>query len=340
MKETFRLSKKIKRQGIAFTAIFLAVLVAYSSIFFLDEPAKHGFKGKNSVAVVGGMGIAVFGGMLLLSIYMWRAYYVERFSVDRTMLTVRSMLQNRQFDVSELKRLKWSVYPAGGSIVFRVLGSRARLDLHGYDKSDRLQIIRVLRDLVPHDVQEGWPLFCHKVALPLRDGKPSIVRTEPSVKLVTVTRGRYDRLFRLSLPLSVVLALVLWGWLGLWQFFALPILMIGTWLLLRFNVPPHGHPDLQLTSTSQGRAQLVGWGAVAASQCLMVGLALLGVEKSVACAVASVVLLTAFAPLLYFLFKADKQRRATDEQAAASAPLCWQQGETATRAILDKLKEC
>jgi hypothetical protein len=37
----------------AFTAIFLIALVAYSSIFFLDEPAKHGFKERHSVAVVG-----------------------------------------------------------------------------------------------------------------------------------------------------------------------------------------------------------------------------------------------------------------------------------------------
>jgi hypothetical protein len=58
-------------------------------------------------------------------------------------------------------------------------------------------------------------------------------------------------------------------------------------------------------------------------------LTLLGVEESIACGIASVVLLGAFAPMLYFLFKADKQRRAADGQAAESTPLDWQQGETA-----------
>ena len=31
-------------------------------------------------------------------------------------------------------------------------------------------------------------MFCHKVALPLRDGEPPILRAEPSAELVTITR--------------------------------------------------------------------------------------------------------------------------------------------------------
>ena len=56
MSETFRLRKTVKYQGMAFTTVFLAALVGYSSIFFLEEPAKHGFKGEHFVAVVDGVG--------------------------------------------------------------------------------------------------------------------------------------------------------------------------------------------------------------------------------------------------------------------------------------------
>lgn len=323
MDATFRLGKKIKYQGMAFTACFLVALIASSSIFFLDDPAKQGFKGEHSVAVVGGMSVAVSGIMVLMSIYIWAAYYVERLTINGTMLSIRSMLQNRQFDVSELACLKWRVYPIGGSIKFSVLGSTARLDLYGYDKEVRLQIIRALRELVPPRIQEGWPMFCHKVALPLKDGKPSTSRVDPTADYFTITRSRYDRMFKFGFPISVVLAIAVGMLSGLWQFAMLPVLVIAAWLLLRFNVPTEGRAEPRMSSTPQGRGQLIGWGAVVGAQLVMIGLALFGVEKSIACTIGCVIMLLAFPPMLYFLNKADKQRKTDDERGAESAEEEW-----------------
>jgi hypothetical protein len=172
MDETFRLKKSLKYMGMAFSAAYLAVVVACASPFFLKDPAKHGFQGKHAVAIAVGMGLVVFGPMLLMSLYIWVAYYVERFAIKGTMLWVRSIFQDRQFDISELQRLKWRAPSRDGSIQFHVLGSKTRLDLHGFAADDRLKIIRALRERVPLEVQEGWPHFCQKVALPLRDGQP------------------------------------------------------------------------------------------------------------------------------------------------------------------------
>jgi hypothetical protein len=47
MSETFRLRKAVKYQGMAFSTIFFVVLLGYFSLFLLDEPAKHGFKGEH-----------------------------------------------------------------------------------------------------------------------------------------------------------------------------------------------------------------------------------------------------------------------------------------------------
>jgi hypothetical protein len=304
----------------------LAVLIGYISLFFLDEPAKHGFKREHSAAVLGGAGIALFGTMLLGSLYMWTAYYVERFTITGSVISIRSMLQNCQFDISELQALKWQNYPAGGGIRFRILGSKARLDLNGYSESDRLRIVRALRGLVPSDVQEGWPMFCHKVALPLRDGKPSIVRREPNATFYPINRKRYDRILIVALPLSVALAIGFWLRLKLWEFAAMPFLVIAAWLLLRFNVPAKGRTETRLTSTSHGMASIIGMGGVVLSQLLMIGLALLGVDKSIACWTGLAVLLATFPPMLFFLHKADKQRRIGDEQAAELAPLEWMEG--------------
>jgi hypothetical protein len=324
--ETFQLKKSVKHQGMAFTAIFLAVTAGYSSIFYLPDPANNGFQGEHSVVIVGGMGVAVFGTMLLLSVYVWAAYYVERFTISGTSLGIRSMLQNRQFDVAELDSLKWRIRPLGGSIVIRARGTKSRLDLHGYAIDDRLRIIKALRDLVPTALQEGWPEFCFKVALPLRDGEPSSAGGEPALGSMTITRKRYDRMAAIGVPLSICGALVLWIWLNLWQLVALPAVVSAAWLLLRFNVPRNGRVECRLTSTLHGWVQLFGWGAILSAMMLMVGLRLSGVEKSTVCLIGCFVMGAAFPFIVYLVHKADKQRRIADTQAAHLAPGRWLKG--------------
>ena len=331
MNVTFRLRKMVKYQGMAYSTLFLAALIGCISIFFLEEPAKHGFKDAQSVARVGGLGVVVSSTMLILSIYTWLSYYVERFRFDGTLLSIRSMLQNRQFDVSEIECVRWKVYPIGGRIRFRVYGSRACLDLHGYSRSDRLRIIRALRNLVPVNKQQDWPMFCHKVAVPLRDGVPAVVRSDPSAEWCTINRRRYDRMLVICLPLSVALAVFVWWAFNLWQFLALPFLAVIAWVLLRYDVPQEGRAKKRLTSTSQGRAQLIGCVAVVSSQLLMVGLSLMGFGKLIACGTACVVLTLTCPPIMYLSLKSERHRKALDNQASQLAPTIWQEGEMKER---------
>ncbi len=327
MEQSFRLRKAIKHQGMAFTAFFLAAVAAYSSLLFLNDPAKHGFKGEHSIAIMVGLGWAVFGSMLLISIYIWSTYYVEQITIDGTMIRIRSMFQRQEFDVTELQSVKWRAHPIGGSILFRVLGAKARVDLNGFHKDDRLRMIRVLRDLVPPHMQEGWPMFCHKVALPLRDGEPPILRAEPSAELVTITRKRYDRALAVAFPLSVAAAVLLSVWFGFWHFLVLPFFVIAGWFLLRFSVPVAGYVELRLTSTFRPSAQLIGLAAAFGSLVLVAALRLAGVEPSVACGIGCVVMLVTFPPCLYSLYRSDKERQRAHEQTAESAPAQWEQGE-------------
>lgn len=324
MVETFRLSKSVKYQGMLLTALFLVALAGYSSVFFLDDPAKHGFKGKHSVAVVGGLGLVVFGTMLLLSIYVWAAYYVEQFAMSGTHLRVRSIFQNHEFDVSELECLAWRPRPLCGSIVFHVAGSKSRVDLYGYAKEDRLRIIQALHQRVPVSRQNGWPEFCHLVALPLRDGLPPVMRSDPSVQCLTVTRTRYDRMAAVVFPLAILVGITLWLSLNLWQPLALPLPVIAAWLLLRFNVPTTGRSEVRLTTSAEGRALLVGWSAIVSMPLLVVGLGFCGVEKSIACLTGCVIMGGVFLSMLYRLYKADKQRRQAQQRAAKLATEQWQ----------------
>jgi hypothetical protein len=264
--------------------------------------------------------------MLLISVYLWAAYYVERFTISGTTLSIRSMLQNHQFDVSELESLIWRIRPVGGSIVFRVSGTKSRLDLYGYANDDRLRIIKALHDLVPISVQEGWPEFCHKVALPLRDRRSLLERGDLPPKYFKITRKRYDRMAAIAFPLSILVAVVPWIWLNVLEFFALPILVIGMWLLVRFHVPPDGLAETRLTLSSVSRFQRIAWGAILGTPLLMAGLRIWGVEESTAYLIGSIVMGSALLPLLYLQHKADQQQRIADEQAAPSAPGLWLQG--------------
>jgi hypothetical protein len=327
MKATFRLSPKVKYKGIVFAVFFLAALAGYSSLLFLAEPGRHGFRDKPSAMVVGGFGIVVFGSMLLMSLYMWASYYATQFSIDGTTLMLRTLLRNRQLDVGELKSLKWRPHPHGGSVVFRTLSSKASLRFDGFKAADRLKIIRMLRDLVSDQIQEGWPLFCHKIALPLRDNKPAIARSEPNAKFCAITRRRYDRSLLVALPLSIALAVGMGLIWNLWQFCVLPFLVVGAWALLRWNVPADGRRETRLTSTSQGWGMLVGWGGIVCSQLLTIALALLGYSKATSCWVGIIVLLTIFPPMFYLMHKSERKQKGT--QATDLALIEWENSEAA-----------
>lgn len=326
MTQTFRLAPNTKYQGIACTAFFLAMVIASASLFFLDDPVQSGFKGKNAAAAMGVIGVLLYGSMLVVSLYGWAAYYVERFTVDGTTLSLRTMMQRRRFDVGELQSLHWR----RGRLVFRTSDSTTRLDLSDYSRADRLQIIRALRKLVPTQSQDGWPMFCHKVALPLRDNQSSLLRSEPNAKRTTITRKRYDRALAVALPASIALALALGLGMHLWQFAVLPFVLIAFWLLLRSSVPAAGRVEARSTSPSFKRGLLIGGGGAAVAMLLMVGLQSLGVEDSTACNAGLVALLPTFPTMLFFIHKSDKERRAADERAAELAPSEWERGESTT----------
>ena len=172
MNEKFRISKSILRIGIVGTLTYVAATVGYASVLFLREPRQYGFEGEHSIALVGWMGIFVFGAMALLGIYLLLDY-IEYFEINGTIITIRTVLRKRQFDLPEIRQLVWTEKFFPGRPVFHLSNAKVRLDLNCFSRPDQLTIIRRLRGLVSQELQEGWPLFCYQIALPLRDGSRS-----------------------------------------------------------------------------------------------------------------------------------------------------------------------
>ncbi len=326
--ESFRLRRSVFYQGAVCAVFFLVAVILYSCLFFLDNPAQQGFNSAHAAAILGGAGVALFGFMLLLSLYMILAYYVERVTVDGSTVCVRSVFQNHRFDRSEIQTIRWKIWPNGGAIRLRVFGRVTRLDLHGFARDDRLRIIRIVRALLPAASQEGWEMFCHKIALPLRDRKPADPRLDESIRTVLITRRRYDRLLVVLGSASVVVSVGAWFLFGIWQSFVLPLLVVIGWLLLRFNVPKNGRRSPELTSHPIGRAQLAGWGTIVVSQVLMIVLALAGFAKNQVCTIVLVFMIAGVIPMFFWLIRADRQQRAADRRGAETADCCWQRGES------------
>lgn len=325
--ESFRLRRSVFYQGAVCAVFFVVAVILYSCLFFLDNPAQQGFNSAHAAAILGGVGVALFGFMLLLSLYMIMAYYVERVTVDGSTICVRSVFQDRRFDRSEIQTVRWKIWPNGGAIRLRVFGRVTRLDLHGFARDDRLRIIRIVRALVPAANQEGWEMFCHKIALPLRDGKPAALRVDDSIRTLLVTRKRYDRLFAILVPLCVVVAAGLWWLLEEWQTFLLPLGAVGFWLLLRFGTPKAGRQYATVTSHPAGRAQLAGWTTVVVSQILMIVLALAGFAKNQVCTIVLVFMIAGVIPMFFWLIRADRRQRAADRRGAETASGQWERGE-------------
>jgi hypothetical protein len=322
MDETFRPRKAILYLGFALCLLFLTAIAVCTSIFVLKNPKQHGFNGEHSVLLVGGMGLIVYGFFLLLSLYILATYFVERFSIRGTTLSLQTVLRNHRFEVSDLEGLIWKRY-GGGRVVFRCQHAKSCLDISGYLIEDRLRVVSALRDLVPHDRQEGWPEFCHHVALRLRSFMETQTQRELMPGQMRITRSRYDRMAMIAVPSSVILAVAVGLGTGRWQFLVLPALLIGFWALLRSMIPQSGLVERRLTATPSGRAFTFYYLMFLFPPITGAALLVWGVEKSIARAVMLVSMTISAVPALYFCYKEDKKRRVADEAGVRTAPERW-----------------
>ena len=135
---------------------------------FFFRQADGTLRSWHEVLALSAVGVPLFGALALLGVYQWVAYYRERVAVAGTTIFLQTVFHQFGCEVAQLDRLVWRYTPLGGQIKFRAADRHAKIDLHGYDQADRLRMIRTFHNLLPLERQEGWPLFCHKQALPLR----------------------------------------------------------------------------------------------------------------------------------------------------------------------------
>lgn len=267
------------------------------------------------------MCLTVYGSMLLMSLYTWASYYCEQLTIDDTQIILRTVLGMNCIEISDIIKLKWRF----SSILFQTHDKTFRLNFKTYSKDDQLKIIKTLYTLVPASFQEGWPHFCHRVALPLRDGKLSVTRTDLPLKIIKITRSRYDYALLWALPLSVLLAILVWRWLHVWHVLLLfPASIIASWLFLRLTTPKQGREETYVEPNNIDRGIRLCLIAPLISFPLVVLLmTIIGFEKSTAQFVA-LIPIAAVSPIILFLaYKSDNQYQAACRRAVEAAPKHW-----------------
>jgi hypothetical protein len=272
------------------------------------------------------LGIVVWGVMGFLALWLVLAYLRESLTIDGQMVSQRGVLFSTALWLPDVSLARWIVSPEGAVVLESPLG-RVKIYLGNFELPERLLLIRLLRALLPEDVHRDWPVFCLKVALPLRracewlesDSRPL---DEGEVLL---TRRRLDVYFALGTALAAAVGMFSWWVGGNRAPLAAPGFMIAIWLFCRLNIPKRGARSHRLSVIGKWRALLlVSW---------LVGLPLavaairLLVPRGVGHLVLIVLGVGTIVLILVFAYRENRQRERQVVEAASAAVEEWELGE-------------
>ncbi|MCA9020042.1 MAG: hypothetical protein KDA74_07875, partial [Planctomycetaceae bacterium] len=151
--------------------------------------------------------------------------------------------------------LRWIASPSGG-IKLKTLTKKIRIYLKNFPCEDRLRIVEYIRAQIPEPDQEGWDLFCHRVAMPLRRYDPQALPV-PDNDEVLLTRKRWDRLL-----IPWILLFTVGGILAAWKFnlphlLSAPLLPMILWLSMRYSTPKQGMVSQKLSADKETSSFLI-----------------------------------------------------------------------------------
>lgn len=325
---TFRPNRSIAILFLIVAAIFVLGAVSGAGMSLPDEPARHGDQDGKSAKKLGAILMLACGAVSLLCFYPFVAFYLTRFEIDGTSLSIRSIFRNREFDLSEVERLTWNVRPRGGAILFYAKGKTSRLNLGIFERADRFRIIDILFDLVPAACQQGWPLFCLKVAVPLKDVGTLLIEAFPASEKVTVTRAKLDRLCAAMTATLLLVTVPLSFWLSaFFPLIAFSVSPIAPWLILRYNTPRDGYICLR-RSPFAGLCLLFLVDGFLALPFLVIGLRGLGFAPWVIGLCVFLVLALALPIIVGILRRTKTRQRVDDDRRAVTACELWQRETT------------
>jgi hypothetical protein len=269
------------------------------------------------------LGVAGLGfGGLLTSISQ-----MTRFTIAGETIAVRRPLSVCQFDIGEIRRIIWKL----GQPRFELSLASTKLDLSLYSNDEQLAIIRAIRTLVPESVQDNWAEFCHRRALPLREGggRDRWLMSLPASTRFFQTRKRWDHIFTGLLLWSVVVAAALWIYVPISQVVALPICVCAFWPLIRFATPKDGYWQLRAFGTKETREMFIAVLFAPVIIPLLKSMEWIGFTERTIVTTAGLIGVAVIARLLIIARQMDKRRFNSDQIELTESVRRWEAGEQA-----------
>jgi hypothetical protein len=220
--------------------------------------------------VIAMIGLSLFWSFLSgISTWLLLNYRCANLAFRNGGVILKGVIRRKKCDLEIITAARWE-FPRR-RITLRTPQEKLTIDLMDFEPEKRLWLIRYFRRRLPDSVQKGWDLFCHKVALPLRDDERQ-GNQPPGPEQVVLTRRRWDWYFVPLIVLSVVIGVV--GGLKLEQprMLIAPVMPIGLWLFLRFSTPKRGLASRRLGNEPARRflVFLGMWSGVGVAGCAVV----------------------------------------------------------------------
>ncbi len=308
MNATFRLRRYYRNVGLVCLGFYagIAVFSSLATLFaFPGESRLYAFLFFSSFWLI----------MAGISVWVLLAYWRYSLAVRDRHLVEKGVIFNQEIQFSEITEVRWRSTPEGGAIVLKTARSQVKLRFHNFEQAQRLSLIRFFRNKLPHAIQQDWPLFCYKVALPIREAPRD---REPSEDEARFTRRRLDWYFLPAVIVAAVMGFLFWWTLGLSRLLAAPVFVAALWWTLRTMTPRQGIVAKRLARSEDRRT-------VAA---LLLGLVLLFpllflarlLENQYPAAGITAMLLLSLALFLLVFRETARNDRRRQEQALQAAP--------------------
>ncbi|WP_145457251.1 hypothetical protein [Gimesia panareensis] len=170
----------------------------------------------------------------------------------------QGILLQKELDLERVRQLRW-IGGGAGIIKLKTLTEKSTIYLDNFVFEDRLWIVEHLRNQIPESIQEGWDLFCHRIAMPLRQYDPHALPV-PDQDEILLTRKRWDRLLLPCILLTAVVGVIAAWKFGLPRLLTAPVLPTVLWLSLRFATPRQGMVAQNLNANPKQKSQLAFYG--------------------------------------------------------------------------------
>jgi hypothetical protein len=317
MDQTFFVRKYHRNVGL--TAVgFFGLMILLSVSVAWTAPQGRGI-------ILAALFVTFWGLWLCVAIYTLAAYRLGRLQVAGYRVSIRGVFSSRELELTNVTALYWKT-TFGSVIRLDSADERIKIELGNFERPERLQLIEFFRTSVPQEIQHGWQMFCHKIALPLSLA-PAGKSVQESLKepgAVLITRRRWDWYLLPFVAASAIGGLIAAWQLGQPQLMATWIPVTLLWLFLRYTTPKVGMVSHSISGTpglSQYILFMLGWGVVGIGGIFAFNAVKAAIPHHVI--VGAVLLLVWYAVMIGRAYLEDRRRHRRDLEKSTASELEW-----------------